>query len=397
MAVRTCNRHRYYVVICTEILTSAKRSTTMVLKENRKGSAQRFYNYYRRRMIIALFLLPLIIFTNNIILKRSKSTTSKQHGQTTTKVVGSFADRSIHQIEYGVQSTPLVMIRSQLDEKLLERFLEEHLYSCAEDELTNIQGLDNRVKEPVFVYEGYYHSLQTNKHVFSRNPNPLIGKDEHKPAAGPFTRAFFDAFRLVNKDIFDTLRENLVKASDFRETQNEDVSYMLSQWIERGHHFGDLSVQIHYGRGNEEKLVSGQAWHTDAANSLLHLAVTLRGHRVLHSWRIQSSNNSAIRRPIQGQHPVEVLEKQQSGDVYLSSSTLMRHAPQFFDTDYESRSIAIHARFLYTSADVNKFYNVRTNDSWDKMTTIFANTLSTADIQIPSLAQVESQLLHVQP
>ena len=197
-------------------------------------------------------------------------------------------------------------------------------------------------------------------------------------------------------DIFDSLRERLLEASAFEESQKEDVSYMIAKWIEQGHHFGDLSVQIHYGSSNEQKLVSGQAWHTDAANSLLHLAVTLRGERVLHSKRIQPpSTDSTIRRPIRGQQPVEVLEKQNPGDAYLSSSTLMRHAPQFFDTDYESRSIAIHARFLYTSADVNKFYNVRTNDSWDKMTNVLADTLSIADIQIPSLAQVESQLLHM--
>ncbi|KAK1732901.1 hypothetical protein QTG54_016439 [Skeletonema marinoi] len=368
----------------------------MVLKENRKGSSQS-YNYNRLRVIIAFISLPLgfIIFTFAIRIRSYEPTTNSNNEQASTKLVGSLADIPIHQIDYGVQSTPLVMIRTSLDEELLKRFLEEHLYSCAEEELNNTQELDNRVKEPVYVYEGYYHSLQTSKNVFSRNPNPLIGKDHHKPAAGPFTRAFFDAFRVVNKDIFDSLRERLLEASAFKETQKEDVSYMLAKWIEQGHHFGDLSVQIHYGSGNEQKLVSGQAWHTDAANSLLHLAVTLRGERVLHSKRIQSSKDSTIRRPIRGQQPVEVLEKQNPGDAYLSSSTLMRHAPQFFDTDYESRSIAIHARFLYTSAEVNKFYSVRTNDSWDKMTNVLANTLSIADIQIPSLAQVESQLLHM--
>ena len=328
--------------------------------------------------------------------KRSNEAKPTRSQSTTNVDLGSLTDRPIHKINYGVQSTPLVMIRSSLDEELLTRFLEEHLYSCAEDELNNIKELDNRVKEPVYVYEGYYHSLQTSKHVFSRNPNPLIGKDHHKPAAEPFTRAFFDAFRVVNNDIFDSLRKRLVEASAFEETQTEDVAYMMAKWIEQGHHFGDLSIQIHYGDGNEQKLTSGMAWHTDAANSLLHLAVTLRGHRVLHSKRIQPSNDSTIRRPVRGQQPVEVLEKQQPGSVYLSSSTLMRHAPQFFDTDYESRSIAIHARFLYTSADVNKFYNVRTNESWDKMTTILADTLSTADIQIPTLAQVETQLLRMQ-
>lgn len=369
----------------------------MVLKENEKGSSKS-YNHYRRRLIpacISLSLFGYIIFTFPI-RQRSDGSKPRSDGQASVKVLGSLTNSPIHQIEYGVQSTPLVMIRSSLDEELLARFLEEHLYSCDEAELNNIQELDNRVKEPVYVYEGYYHSLQTNENVFSKNPNPQIGKDQHKPAAGPFTRAFFDAFRVVNEDVFNSLRERLMGVSAFEETQKEDVPYMLAKWIEQGHHFGDLSIQIHYGSGNEQKLTSGQAWHTDAANSLLHLAVTLRGHRVLHSKRTQPSNDSTIRRPVRGQQPVEVLEKQQPGDVYLSSSTLMRHAPQFFETDYDSRSIAIHARFLYTSVEVNKFYNVRTNDCWEKMTNVLANALSAADIQIPSLAQVESQLLLMQ-
>ena len=352
-------------------------------KENRKGSSHSYYNYDRRRIIITLFLFT-ILSAASIYLFRKRSTSYEGDRP---KKVGALTGKPIHKIEYGVQSTPFVMIRSSLDDQLLKRFLQEHLYSCSEEELNNMQELDNRVKAPVYVYEGYYHSLQTSKNVFSKNPNPLIGKDFYKPAAGPFTRAFFDAFRVVNKGVFDGLRENLLGVSS-----EDDVSYLVAKWIERELHFGDLSIQIHYGRGNEEKLVSGAAWHSDAANSLLHLAVTLRGNRVLHSKRVQRTANNSIR----GQLPMEVLEKQQPGDIYLSSSTLMQHAPEFFETDYESRSIAIHARFLYTSSEANHFYMVRTNDSWEKMTSVLANTLSTADIQIPSLSQVESQLLHMQ-
>lgn len=369
---------------------------TSNMKENRKGYANS-YNYVRRRIAILLLLFIIIsvvsIFMSSI-RKQSTATTNTAHTIQASHNVGVTSDKQIHKIEYGVQSTPLVMIRSSLDEELLQHFQEEHLYSCTEEELNNISELDNRVNIPVYVYEGYYHSLSTNKNVFSRNPNPMIGKDFYKPAAGPFTRAFFEAFRVVNRDIFDNLRDNLLKASLFNETKKDDVSYLLANWIGQGHHFGDLSVQIHYGRGNEEKLISGQAWHTDAVNSLLHLAVTLRGNRVLHSKRIKSTSKG--NRPIRGQLPMEILEPQQPGDVYLSSSTLMRHAPQFFDSDHTTRSIAIHSRFLYTSADVNHFYSVRTADSWNKMTTVLANTLSTANIQIPSLAQVNSQLLRIQ-
>lgn len=285
------------------------------------------------------------------------------------------------------------MIRASLHEQLHKRFLEEHLYSCLEVELNRIPELDNRVNAPIYVYEGYYHSLPTSEPVYSKNPNPLKGFDFMKPAASPFTRAFYDAFRHVNKEIFDRLKHELLRVSSFNSTNTkEDVCYVLAKWIDKGFHFGDLSVQIHYGRGNEEKLTSGAAWHADAENSLLHLAVTLRGSRVLHSKRIQAHANTTLRRP-KRQEPTEVLERQKPGDVYLSSSTLMRHAPQFFDTDYSSRVIAIHARILYTSADIEHFRRVRTRDSWERLTNVLANTLAAANLQIPSLAQVESRLL----
>jgi len=286
------------------------------------------------------------------------------------------------------------MIHSKLDDKLHKRFLEEHLYSCTEDEVNSIPELDNRVKEPVYVYEGYYHSMPTNKKIHSLNPNPLIGKDFDKPPADQFTRAFYDAFRYINRDIFDTLKHNLLAQSSYNTTKQEDVCYILAKWIEMDKHFGDLSIQIHYGKGNEQKLISGAAWHTDAENSLLHLAVTLRGSRVLHSKRIQShSNTTQLRQPLKSQVPAEILEQQNPGDVYLSSSTLMRHAPQFFDTNYNTRVIAIHARILYTSEEVDHFRRVRTKHGWNKLTHTLANTLARANLQMPSLEQVDNRLL----
>lgn len=361
-------------------------------KENKKGSTRSYNN--RRKVVVSIFALTCAAVVAWQLGARSRDKPASFFDR---KKVGKrlIADRPIRSVEYGVQSAPLVMIRSSLDGQLHERFLEEHLYSCSEEELNGIPELDNRVKAPVYVYEGYYHSLPTSEDVYSRNPNPLIGKDFDKPAASPFTRAFYEAFRVVNEGVFDALTKHLLAASSFNRTMEEDACYVLAKWIEKGFHFGDLSVQIHYGQGNEKKLASGAAWHTDAENSLLHLAVTLRGSRVLHSRRAQPQVNSTLRRPGRpgGQEPMEVLERQKPGDVYLSSSTLMRHAPRFFDTSFATRVIAIHARILYTSAELDHFRRVRTRDSWRRLTAVLADTLAAADLQIPSLAQVESQLM----
>ncbi|KAL9186755.1 hypothetical protein ACHAXT_010475 [Thalassiosira profunda] len=353
-------------------------------KENPKGHARR-YNH-RRRLIVAVVatITALVLIWRHFFARQSDVRMERR---------GTMAKHPIRAIDRGAQSAPVVMLRTRLDADLLHRLLEEHLYSCREEELSKIPGLDNRVNPPVYVYEGYYHGLRTEGTVYSRNPNPLIGKDFDKPAAGRFTRAFYEAVREVNGEIFERLRKELLAASTYDVTGNKDVCYVLAWWIQRGYHFGDLSVQIHYGKENEDKLASGRAWHTDAENSLLHLAVTLRGRRVLHSKRIRGrENNSTLLRGQQLNAMEEVLEEQTPGSVYLSSSTLMRHAPQFFDTDYDTRAIAIHARFLYTSEEVDHFRRVRTKESWERLTSVLANTLAAADVRMPSLAQVESRL-----
>ena len=112
---------------------------------------------------------------------------------------------------------------------------------------------------------------------------------------------------------------------------------------------------------------------------------------------MKSNSTTTLRtRPKQKQELTEVLTKQNPRDVYLSSSTLMRHAPQFFDANYDERVIAIHARILYTSDEVNHFRKVRTKDSWDKLTNVLAETLSVAELRIPSLEQVEQRLLRLE-
>lgn len=145
-------------------------------------------------------------------------------------------------IEYGsplnsVNRTPVVMARLKLGESVHRQLLQYPMFSCNESTLDQgFDGLDNRVKIPIYIYEGYYHSLLTKEKIFSRNPNPLIGVmylthiltlyilslhftfsstgvDFMKPAAADFIRAFYESFRRVNRDIFDTLKDNLISSA----------------------------------------------------------------------------------------------------------------------------------------------------------------------------------------
>ena len=91
--------------------------------------------------------------------------------------------------------------------------------------------------------------------------------------------------------------------------------------------------------------------------------------------RIQSNNNSTTTSKKENKIK-EIFDSQKPGDLYLSSSTLKRYAPEFFDAHYSTRVIAMHTRILYASNVVNAFRRLRTNKSWKKLSTIIASLCS---------------------
>ena len=334
----------------------------------------------RNHLLYIVVTIVITLLFNVLLIKVNISRFESTKVNMTTRRTSSITKRNI---EYGtplkVGRTPLVMFRSSLDDVVLERFWQYAMFSCSENELNSFKGLENRVKPPIYIYEGYFHSLPTKETVFSRNPNPTIAIDFNKPAADIFLRAFYETFRRINADIFLKLKEDLIESAVSRVPNNpeSDICYGFTKWIDKGYIAGDLSIQIHYGQNNDAKFKS--AWHTDALNSLLHLAITIRGKRILHSFRSNTTNGL----------PVEILEAQMPGGIYLSSSTLMKHAPQFFDTNYETRVIAIHARILYTTEEMKSFSRNITDEGWNHLTTIIANTLASNDIKIPNIKEIE--------
>jgi hypothetical protein len=151
-------------------------------------------------------------------------------------------------------------------------------------------------------------------------------------------------------------------------------------------HFSDLSVQIHWGSHIGKQTHGDELfWHSDAENSLLHFCVTIRGSRTLHSMRALTEEGKVR----------EVLEEQRPGDMYLSSSALMRHAPEYPATfGYGERIAAIQARFLYLTEELKAFRQTVGGDmsGWTSLTHILADTLSTAKIVSPSIAHIDDIL-----
>lgn len=315
-------------------------------------------------------------------LKRLESTITDIHSQLNKK--------PLHKIEYGGmmsngKRSPLVMIRSNLSSPVHKLLLNQDLFQSNEEDLPTVHKLYKavdyvRAKDTHFYYEGYFHSLMTPDSILSRNPRS--GQEFQKPAAKPVIRAFYESLRRLNNVTFSLLQQRLYSSAVSRSPNDPslDVCGMLSDWILQGRLFSDISVQLHYGshiHGNQ------LFWHSDAENSLLHFGLTLSGYRILHSKRAKAETAADI---------TEVLEDQLPGTVYLSSSTLMNHAPEYPANTWEERIIAMQARIMYTTAQLKQFRAVRTDESWAALTRTLSETLSQATLNLPTVDDIQTVL-----
>lgn len=285
------------------------------------------------------------------------------------------------------ERVPFIMIQSKLSEKIYGNLLKLDIFQANETDLQRF-GLQKAIDYPRsrdthIYYEGYFHSLPTNQPIKSRNPRS--GAEFNKPAAPLYVRSFYESFRRKNSHILDDLRILLNDSAMSRSSEDpyQDVCGVLAKWIGDGLAFSDISVQLHYGskiKGDE------LFWHSDAENSLLHLGITIHGRRMLH-MKFADSPKGIV---------TEHLEEQNPRDIYFSSSTLMNHAPEYPDTTWESRIIALQSRILYTTSELKGFRAKRTEASWRSLTSILSTILSSNDLFMPSESDIETVMHEIE-
>ena len=225
-------------------------------------------------------------------------------------------------------------------------------------------------------YEGYFHSLVVGSGggpaPFS-SINPRLGVDFSKPAAPRALRAFYEAMRRKNM-------EHLCAALDEQGiTKTGKFAGLLRKLMGKGRAFADLAIQIHAGTAVPREHIG---WHTDASNSILHLALAIQGSRALHSMRAKTPEAELE----------EVVEWQQPGSVYVSSPAFFQHGVQYPQAyRWSNRCIAIQARLLYTQAEFSELEEARMTDpaAYDWLGA-FSRALASKPIELPSFEEVKA-------
>eukprot|EP00435_Cladocopium_sp_Y103_P026866 s3216_g6.t1 len=207
--------------------------------------------------------------------------------------------------------------------------------------------------------EGYFHTLPMDLAVPS--PNVRSGAaDAAKPPAPQRLAAFGEALRRKNRRLLEELAEQCPAGSPLRAVLGSDRV------------FGDLAVQIHWGDAVEDQDV---AWHVDANNSALHMAVSLRGRRTL---QMRLCDPFALETKV-------VQEPQQPGDVYIGNPAAYEHGLTYAAATWEKRMVALQLRLLLTEAELRDAHFL-------EGMALVARRVSTAPFELPSLEDVRNCL-----
>ena len=254
---------------------------------------------------------------------------------------------------------------NKMDPKVLEFILEDDWLQKSDQELMQC-GFNKTVDHPFlndhFYFEGYFHGLEENTPISSLNPRH--GQPMEKPAAPPRLRAFIRAAKQKNKHILSKVSEC------FQENST------MKQLVEQDNIFCDVAIQIRYGTEVKYEHVS---WHVDTFNSMLHMALALKGTRQLYSKKVEVDGSSKV-----------YSNTQTPGDVYLSSPAAFKHAVGHNTVKREDRIVAIQCRILMTSeeySNIHSEYTVKPEDHRKALDNI-AKLLEEKTFDLPTLKEI---------
>lgn len=224
--------------------------------------------------------------------------------------------------------------------------------------------------------EGYFHAVAGSHNQTVASIHPRYGCElDRRPAPLPLA-AFCEALRRANAKGLSDLEKALAGMRS---------ASALRAAINRGAQFADLSVQLHWGDAIEPQDV---AWHIDAPNSFLHLALGLQGRRALHAVLQGNSRGPSA------YANAEVLW-QGEGAAYLSSPCCFPHGVEYPAYSWEERIVAVQCRLLLNFDELFSQRDQIDNDPEGQTANVVFRWLSQLEmgaLAMPSIDQVQDVL-----
>mmetsp|Transcript_3956 Transcript_3956/g.5221 ORF Transcript_3956/g.5221 Transcript_3956/m.5221 type:complete len:327 (+) Transcript_3956:48-1028(+) len=291
--------------------------------------------------------------------------------------------------DYGDGRVPLSLKKAQISSELLQ-YLRSNcdIFSATESQILENESFEKCIDYPAFpnhrYYEGYLHGENTSLPVNTLNPR--YGQLMSKKAAPIALRALCEC---VRRKLNPSLIKELSKGKN-NENENDEEKCVFTEHllklIQDGKAFSDLAIQIHAGDAITEKNIG---WHTDAPNSILHMALTIgHGVRALHSKRYPTTE-------LMGKCN-DVVEWQTPGNVYISSPSCFQHAVQYEKALlWSNRILAIQVRLPQSDDQLVKTALNTDGKQYKLLMEKIQNALS-IDFIMPTLDEVKEVELELE-
>ncbi len=284
--------------------------------------------------------------------------------------------------EFAYHKLPITFLHAQLDSDVLELLQSMPIMSLTEEEMGSgidtlshgfVRASDNPRNHGHMYFEGYAHAhFPTGASAPCISMNPRTGRDYEKPAAPAPLVAFFEAMRRANAQLLADIAKRLDGVAGW-------AAALLAHLVRGGRAWADLAMQTHYG--TDEPGI----WHCDSANSLLHLAVSVRGTRALLSMDDDGHTRGSPRRAVLP-----------PGSMYLTSPALFPHAVEYANAPvHNERILAVQARFLASLEEIQVLEAVRRGaaEEWEAIAEAFSAALAAAGgLKLPSMVEVQAAL-----
>lgn len=274
-----------------------------------------------------------------------------------------------------VRRAPFAILRGDLQQDLFD-YLRHCI--CSHEMLAADRGLGLKKSEKASERRSF---AKVAWHALPDIPDTTTAFVPHLGARGPALRApkcvlaLVDAFRDVNEAAWCTAAQRLRQAGAGSREELQGLCDLVADALSERRHFGVVELQHCAGQGFEGR------WHLDGVTSLLHLAVTLSGQRLL---RVQCSPHEG------GEDVIEHLALG-PGSVYLTSPSTFLHSVLYPATSAENAIVALQLRiFFKPNWCLTKWINTQRDADMFEVASILADVLMTAHIRLPTLDEVRA-------
>jgi len=216
--------------------------------------------------------------------------------------------------------------------------------------------------------------------------------------APPRLCAFLQAFREANQLCWDNMRKSLRSLIQSHAAQRGVVTLAetLVDCLQQGGFFAVVEAQVR----TSEVAERGRS-HRDGSTSLLHLSITLKGHRTL---RIGSfvrpdapDRDQGVWEEDNWSGPDAVLRDVElsPGDIYISSPSSYHHGLQFQKCSTEEPMVALQCRLAFQlPRELGEKLNHRRNNDMLIITDLVSSCLKASsdngDLRLPSIKEAQA-------